>query len=472
MTALAVLGTASDVGKSVLATALCRIHADRGMDVAPYKAQNMSNNAAVTPDGGEIGRAQFVQALAARKVPHTDHNPVLLKPNTDLGSQVVVHGQVLGNKTAREWFSSTGRLRQEAFAALDRLVARHDLVVLEGAGSCAEVNLRARDYVNFDAARRADARVLLVADIDRGGVFAQVLGTLRCLAEGDRIHGVLINRFRGDPSLFEDGRAWLEREAGVPIVGVVPWFRGFRIESEDAVPLDAVRDPTARPDRARVRVAVLRLPHVANFTDVAPLLDHPQVDLHWLSRPRSLEDYDLVILPGSKNTRGDLRWLRGWELGGCRVLGLCGGYQMLGRSVSDPHGVEGDPGTDEGLGLLPVDTVLAADKRVAQVAGRWGELALEGYEIHMGVTTGGAPWLELDGRPEGAESGRVRGTYLHGLLDAPAVLQRILREARPDLDIQPRPSMRVQREAAIDALALHVRDALVPGTWERLGLFD
>ena len=472
MTALAVLGTASDVGKSVLATALCRIHSDRGLDVAPYKAQNMSNNAAVTPEGGEIGRAQFVQALAARKVPHTDHNPVLLKPNTDLGSQVVVHGQVLGNRTAREWFGATGKLREEAFRSLDRLVERHDLVVLEGAGSCAEVNLRPRDYVNFDAAQRARAKVILVADIDRGGVFAQVLGTLRCMAPGDRVDAVIINRFRGDASLFDEGRAWLEREAGVPILGVVPWYRGFRIESEDAVPLEAVRDPSTQPDPSRVRVAVIRLPHVANFTDVAPLMEHPQVDLHWLSRPRSLEDYDLVVLPGSKNTRGDLRFLQGWELGRSRVLGLCGGYQLLGRTIADPHGVEGEPGVSEGLGLLPVDTVLAASKTVRQVEGRWGDLPVEGYEIHMGETTGGRPWLDLDGTPEGAEHGPVRGTYLHGLLDSPGALLRVLSEARPDLRIQQQPSMREQREAAIHALALHVEDALIPGTWERIGLFD
>ncbi|MCP4809585.1 MAG: cobyric acid synthase [Proteobacteria bacterium] len=454
-TALAVLGTGSDVGKSVLTAAFCRIFANRGVDVAPYKAQNMSNNAFVTALGGEIGRAQLVQAVAARKVPHTDHNPVLLKPNTELGSQVVIHGQVVGDLSARGWWKEMGRLQTEAYVALDRLIARHELVVMEGAGSCAEVNLRPRDYVNFEAAHHVGAPVVLVADIDRGGVFGQVVGTLACLDERDRaaVAGVVINRFRGDVSLFQDGVGWLEEKTGVPVLGVVPWFRGFRVEDEDAVPLDAMRDPSGAADPSKVRVAVLRLPHISNFTDLQPLSERGDVELHWLTRARDLSGYDLLVLPGSKNVRRDLAWVRAeW---GSRiaafsgtVLGLCGGFQMLGESIADPHGVEGPTGTTDGLGLLELSTTLAAEKTLSQVSGDWDGVEVRGYEIHMGVTEG-ADWPVH-------RQGRVLGSYVHGLLDLPQACNRVLAAARPDVELEAGTSMDAAREDALERLAEHV----------------
>ena len=457
MSALAVLGCGSDVGKSVIAAAFCRIFADRGVNVAPYKAQNMSNNAFVTALGGEIGRAQLVQAVAARKVPHTDHNPVLLKPNTELGSQVVIHGQVVGDLSARGWWKETGRLQAEAYTALDRLMAGHELVVMEGAGSCAEVNLRPRDYVNFEAAHHADAGVVLVADIDRGGVFGQVVGTLACLDARDRarVRGVVVNRFRGDASLFTEGVTWLEERTGLPVLGVVPYFRGFRVEDEDAVPLDAIRDPAGGADPSKVRVAVLRLPHISNFTDLQPLSTRGDVELHWLTRARDLSGYDLLVLPGSKNVRADLAWVN--EVWAERisafsgvVLGLCGGFQMLGEQVEDPHGVEGSPGSTPGLGLLALSTTLAAEKTLAQVAGRWDGVPIAGYEIHMGVTQG-ADWPVH-------RRGNVVGSYVHGLLDQPEACARVLEMARPDVQLEAGVSMDAAREDAITRLAAHVAE--------------
>lgn len=469
-TALAVLGTGSDVGKSVLTAAFCRIFANQGVDVAPYKAQNMSNNAFVTALGGEIGRAQLVQAVAARKLPHTDHNPVLLKPNTELGSQVVIHGQVVGDLSAKGWWKEMGRLQREAYVALDRLLAAHELVVMEGAGSCAEVNLRSRDYVNFEAAHHAKAPVVLVADINRGGVFGQVVGTLACLDERDRaaVAGVVINRFRGDASLFDDGVTWLEDRTGVPVLGVVPWFRGFRVEDEDAVPLEAVRDPSRPADPEKVRVAVLRTPHISNFTDVQTLSERGDVELHWLTRARDLTAYDLLVLPGSKNVRRDLAWVQsefGEAIAAFRgtILGLCGGFQMLGRSIADPHGVEGEIGVSQGLGLLDLETVLAANKTLAQVEGDWDGTPVRGYEIHMGVTDGAAWPVHVEGR--------ILGSYVHGLLDLPEACNRVLATARPDVTLEAGTSMDAARDEALDRLAAHVASAVdVPKLAKILGL--
>jgi len=448
---LAVLGTGSDVGKSIVVTALCRILSNRGVRVAPFKAQNMSNNSYVTAQGGEMGRAQIVQAEAARVPPHTDMNPVLLKPCSDTGAQVVLHGRALGTREARDYFADTAVLWNEAHAALERLRRQFDLVILEGAGSCAEVNLREWDFVNFRAAHACDAPVILVADIDRGGVFAQVVGTLEVLPPEDRerVKGIVINRFRGDASLFADGIDYLQRRTGLPVLGLIPFFYHIEIESEDGMPLEALIDPPGGLDAERINIAVLRVPHISNFTDFAVLSREPSVCLHYLTRPRPLDGYDLLLLPGSKNVRADLQWLRdrGWESpvrafvkSDGRLGGICGGYQMLGQAILDPHGVEGDPGRTEGLGLLPVVTTLEREKTLARTQGVWtaNGMAVEGYEIHMGVTERPEELEPVicasDGRGEGARSrdGRLWGNYLHGLFDATPFRQAFLRDLAPD----------------------------------------
>ncbi len=463
---LCVFGTGSDVGKSWLTTGLCRVFTNVGVRVAPYKAQNMSNNAGVTPDGLEMGRAQIVQAQACRIPPHVDMNPLLLKPNTDTGAQVVALGRAVGTMEARAYFSEgmEGR-RPLVHDALNRLRTRHELIVAEGAGSCAEVNLRHRDLVNFPIAHHADAPVLLVADIHKGGVFAQVVGSLACMPpeDRDRVAGVIVNRFRGDVSLFTDGVRWLEQKTGLPVLGVVPWSMDIEIESEDGLPPHIVVDPPPPTTPDRFAVAVVRLPHIANSTDFDALARHGAV-VQYLSRPRDLSSYDLVVLPGTKNTRSDLTWLReqGWpavltDWNG-PTLGLCGGYQMLGETVDDPHGVEGPPGLSKGLGLLPVRTVLDRQKTTRWARGTVGNVAVRGYEIHVGETdVDGAPLLRLDdGRPEGAVAGGVMGTYLHGLLDGEGVIEALLGPIRPDIRWPSIPSHEAWRQSQFDALAEHL----------------
>ncbi len=483
---LAVFGTASDVGKSVVATALCRIMSDAGVRVAPYKAQNMSNNSYVTAGGGEMGRAQIVQAEAARVEPHVDMNPVLLKPAGDTVSQVVLMGKPIGNRAAADYFRDTSSLRAEARASLERLRRDYELVIMEGAGSCAEVNLRERDIVNFPAARDGDAPVLLVADIDRGGVFAQVVGTLEVLPPEDRalVKGIVINRFRGDASLFGDGIEYIEKRTGLPVVGLVPWFRHLEIDCEDGVALEELLDPTTTPDPAKLRCAVVRLPHISNFTDFAPLGRESTVDLHYLSAPRALDGYDLVLLPGTKNARADADWLArtGWArilaqyvaMGG-RVGGVCGGYQVLGKVIRDPHGIEGPPGETQCLGLLDAETELLPEKILRRVGGEWLWLGgeVEGYEIHMGVTEPGpgvmptARLTDLGGESssfdDGARSddGRVWGTYLHGLFDAPGFRRAFMRDVRPDLAPEAGDTDAAAfRDRQYDALADHFREHL------------
>lgn len=467
---LCVFGTGSDVGKSWIAAGLCRMFRQEGIAVAPYKAQNMSNNAGVTPAGLEMGRAQIVQAHAAGVVPHVDMNPLLLKPNTDIGAQVIALGKVLGTMSARAYFRGDMEHRRSlVHSALDRLRAGYDLIIAEGAGSCAEVNLRHRDLVNFPIAHHGDGRVLLVADIHKGGVFGQIVGSLACMLPEDRarVAGFIINRFRGDPTLFEDGVAWLQEHTGLPVIGVVPWTRDIQIELEDGLAPDTRIDPPPPADRSRLHAAVLRLPHMANFTDFDALARHGVV-LHYLSRPRDLSPYDVLLLPGTKNTRGDLDWLRaeGWtepiSAYGGRIIGLCGGYQMLGESISDPHGIEGEPGTTPGLGLLPLVTEMATEKTTVLVQGRLGDLPVAGYEIHVGQTVVRCPpLLMLDGtRPEGACSGRVMGTYLHGLFDAEGVVEALLGPVRPELRWPSLPGHTTWREAQLDALAAHLRGCL------------
>ena len=444
---LAVLGTGSDVGKSIVTTALCRIFADRGIRVAPYKAQNMSNNSGVTPEGLEMGRAQIVQAEAARIPPHVDMNPVLLKPTTDVGSQVVLLGKAVANTSARDYHARKTEFLSAASAALRRLRADFDLVIMEGAGSCAEVNLMDNDIVNMSMARRADAPVILVGDIHRGGIFAQMVGTLACLPENcrDLIAGFVINRFRGDISLFADGRKWIEEKTGKPVFGVLPWFSHFAIEAEDSV---AIENPTttAIETRPMPAVAVIRIPHISNFTDFDPLIGLEGLHVYFVEKPQDLSTCSAVIIPGSKNTRFDLQWLHdtGWAgrlhayaAAGGHVLGICGGYQMLGEVVRDPHGTEGRPGDTPGLALLPVETVLKAPKTTTLSEFLWEGTAGTGYEIHMGQTrlTGGVPLLEVTKRnrrtcqeTDGCMSrtGNILGTYMHGIFDTPEVTRKWL----------------------------------------------
>jgi adenosylcobyric acid synthase len=448
---LSILGTGSDVGKSIVVTALCRIFANQGLRVAPYKAQNMSNNSYVTRKGGEMGRAQVVQAEAAGVELHTNMNPVLLKPCTDTGAQVIVHGKVQNTRQARDYFADTTELFVEARKALDRLRSQYELVVMEGAGSCAEVNLRERDFVNFRMAHACDAPVILVADIDRGGVFAQIIGSLAIIPPEDRgaVKGIIINRFRGDASLFDEGISYIKAQTGLPVLGLIPYFYHIEIDSEDGMPLDVQIDPPGGPQSGQVNIAVICFPHISNFTDFNPLSRDPAVGLHYLTRPRSLQGYDLLLLPGTKNVRADKEWMSqlGWDEAlhafaaeGGQIGGVCGGYQMLGKSILDPEGIEGKPGQTHGLNLLPLTTTLAKDKILTRTEGLWcsNSAKVEGYEIHMGLTTSSAdlePVLKKsDGSMDGGrtEDGQIWGTYLHGLFDNNAFRQTFLKELAPD----------------------------------------
>jgi adenosylcobyric acid synthase len=429
MRAVMVQGTGSDVGKSLIVAGLCRIARRRGLSVAPFKPQNMSNNAAVTVDGGEIGRAQALQARAAGIDPVVDMNPVLLKPESETGAQVILHGRRLTSAEARDYAALKPQLMVGVMESFARLKTGHDLVIVEGAGSPAEVNLRAGDIANMGFARAADVPVVLVGDIDRGGVIAQIVGTQAVLEAGDAamVAGFIINRFRGDVRLFDDGYRYLEARTGWRGFGVVPWFHdAWRLPAEDAVGL------VGGPHRGGVKVVVLAYPRIANFDDLDPLKAEPGVDLVMLRPGQPIPgDAAAVILPGSKATVADLLFLRaqGWDVDlqahrrRCgRVLGLCGGYQMLGHVIADPEGIEGGQGAVAGLGLLDVETRLGREKRLALVAGTHMDsgAALRGYEIHLGVTEGQdclRPFARIDGRLEGAVSadGLVAGTYLHGL---------------------------------------------------------
>ena len=431
MPALMIQGTGSNVGKSLLVAGLCRAARARGLIVAPFKPQNMSNNAAVTADGGEIGRAQALQALACGRAPHTDMNPVLLKPETDTGAQVVVQGRRLATCRARDYASLKPSLMAPVLESFHRLAASADLVIVEGAGSPAEVNLRANDIANMGFAAAADVPVILAGDIDRGGVIAQIVGTKAVLAPEDaaRIAGFLVNRFRGDPSLFDDGYAMIGRLTGWPGFGVLPFFpEAARLPAEDALDL-----PPPRAAGGRLRVACLALSRLAHVDDLDPLAAEPGLAVEMIRPGQPIPgDAALVILPGTKSTRGDLAFLRaqGWDIDllahrrrGGHVLGICGGYQMLGQSVADPEGIEGPPGETPGLGLLDVRTVMRGDKTLREVGARHAATgrALRGYEIHIGRTEGpdrARPFAEILGEgPEGAVSpdGRVAGSYLHGL---------------------------------------------------------
>ncbi|MCR6629542.1 MAG: cobyric acid synthase [Magnetospirillum sp.] len=422
-------GTGSDVGKSLLVAGLCRAYAGRGLAVRPFKPQNMSNNAAVTADGGEIGRAQALQARACGIAPVADMNPVLLKPQSDVGAQVVVQGKVLTNAGARDYYRLKPGLLPKVLESFHRLGRGADLVLVEGAGSAAEVNLRAADIANMGFAEAADVPVVLVGDIDRGGVLASIVGTWQLLPEAERarLKGYVINKFRGDPGLFAPALDIIGAQTGLPCLGVVPWFaEAARLPAEDAASL------RPKDGGGAFHVAVPQLSRIANFDDFDPLAAEADVRLSMVPAGLPLPaDADLVVLPGSKATIADLAFLRaqGWDIDilaharrGGRVLGICAGYQMLGNSVADPLGVEGPAGgVAAGLGLLDVDTVMAGDKVLVEVAGSDGAgRPVRGYEMHMGRTDGpdcARPLLTLAGQPDGATSrdGRVTGCYLHGL---------------------------------------------------------
>ena len=434
-----VQGTMSGAGKSLLCAALCRIFAQDGYRVAPFKSQNMALNSYVTRDGLEMGRAQAVQAQAAGAEPDVRMNPVLLKPSSDTGSQVIVLGEVRGHMSAAEYFRYKRQLFPEVLAAYDSLAAEHDVIVIEGAGSPAEINLRADDIVNMGLALRVGAPVLLAGDIDRGGVFAQLYGTVALLQpeERERIAGLVINKFRGDLEILRPGLSLLEEKTGKRVLGVVPYLK-VDVDDEDSLAPRLGREDVHKP----LDAAVIRLPRISNFTDFAPLEEHPQIGVRYVDDPRKLGSPDLVVLPGTKSTGGDLLWLRqnGLEAAilklaaaGTPVLGVCGGYQMLGEAVHDRSGVEhGAGGSIRGMGLLPVETTFLPEKTRTRVRGETasGPLAgagLEGYEIHMGSTqVRGEPFCRLeDGREDGCVRGSVWGTYLHGLFDSGELTQKL-----------------------------------------------
>ncbi len=465
--ALMIQGAGSDVGKSLIVAGLARIAKRRGLRVLPFKPQNMSNNAGVTVDGGEIGRAQLLQALAAGVEPHTDMNPVLLKPETDLGAQVIVQGKRVATLRARDYAAMKPSLMAPVLESFERLKRRADLVLVEGAGSPAEVNLRESDIANMGFARRADLSVVLVGDIDRGGVIAQLVGIKAVLDSDDAalIKGFIINKFRGDVSLFDGGYRLIEKKTGWRGFGVLPFFaRASELPAEDALGLSEARKTGKR------KIAFLGLSRIANFDDLDPLKLEPNVDLIMVRPGEAIPgDCALVIVPGSKSTRGDLAFLRaqGWDIDiiahhrrGGHVLGLCGGYQMLGKSVADPEGIEGAPGETPGLGLLDVSTVMTPQKTLTRASASHVATGapIEAYEIHIGRTEGldrARPFAMLNGGAEGAASpdGRVQGSYLHGLFASDAFRKAFLAQ----LDISAADQQYGQRvQDALDALADHI----------------
>ena len=476
-----VQGTMSGAGKSLLCAALCRIFAQDGYRVAPFKSQNMALNSFVTRDGLEMGRAQVVQAQAAGVEPDVRMNPILLKPSSDTGSQVIVGGEVRGQMSAAAYFRMKRQLIPEILAAFDSLSEEADIVVIEGAGSPAEINLKADDIVNMGLAKLVDAPVLLAGDIDRGGVFAQLYGTVALLEpeERARIAGLVINKFRGDVDILRPGLAMLEEKTGLPVLGVVPYLH-VEIEDEDSLSERLNARDAVKP----LDVAVIRLPHISNFTDFIPLEQHELLGVRYVQRARELGAPDLVILPGTKNTMEDLLWLRqsGLEAAVRRlaqaqtpVLGVCGGYQMLGQTLDDPAGTEsGKPLSLAGLGLLPTRTTFDAQKRRTQVravalGAPFAGARMTGYEIHNGRTTvNGEPFCRLaDGTPEGCVCPNVFGTYLHGLFDSGELTQALVKLLCARKGISPketRPtSMAEYRQAQFDLLADGVRKALDMG---------
>ena len=437
-------GCTSDAGKSTVGAGLCRILKRRGIKVAPFKPQNMALNSAVTLDGGEIGRAQAVQAQACGLEPHTDMNPVLLKPNSDTGAQVIIHGKALQDMNAIDFHQYKTVAMSAVLESHARLVEQYDLIVVEGAGSPAEINLRDRDIANMGFAEAVDCPVVLVADIDRGGVFAHLVGTLDLLSpsEQDRTVGFIINRFRGDISLLQNGLDWLEQETGKPVFGVMNYLHGLHLEAEDAINrhIDVVEN-----DNETIKVVVPVLSRISNHTDFDVLRLHPGIDFEYIGPGDRIPPADLIILPGTKSVRSDLQFLhdQGWDdaiqrhcrFGG-KLLGICGGLQMLGKVIHDPLGIESKPGSSSGYGFLDFETTLQPEKQLTRVAGRltFSNAAVSGYEIHAGVSAGVAlqrPFASVDGRDEGviSEDSQIAGTYMHGVFDKAEGRDAILRWA-------------------------------------------
>ena len=433
MTALMFQGTGSNVGKSLLVAGLCRAMRNRGLSVAPFKPQNMSNNAAVTSDGGEIGRAQALQALACGLVPHTDMNPILLKPETETGAQVIIQGKRHSHQKARDYAQLKPQLMAPVLESFERLKAQYDIVLVEGAGSPAEVNLRKNDIANMGFALAADVPVFLIGDIDRGGIIAQIVGTHTVLSEADKaqITGFIVNKFRGDVRLFDDGYQMIRDYTRWSGFGVLPYFdEAWRLPAEDAQDIASSRNSAS--SKTNIKIVCLCLSRMANFDDLDPLAQEATVDLIMLRAGQPIPgDADLVLIPGSKSTRGDLAFLRaqGWDVDlvahhrrGGRILGICGGYQMLGRQISDRDGIEGPAGDTEGLGFLDIETHMTGDKTLTDVSARHAKTGQDftGYEIHIGRTDGAdctRPFAFVGDRPDGAISadGRVHGSYLHGM---------------------------------------------------------
>ena len=459
-------GTGSDVGKSIVAAAFCRIFKQDGYNPAPFKAQNMALNSYATPDGLEIGRAQAVQAEAAGIPCHTDMNPLLLKPNSDHTSQVVLHGKPIGNKDAYDyWRKRNERLevrneridfRSEVHAAFDRLASRYNPIVMEGAGSIAEINLKDRDLVNMSMAQHAKADVILVGDIDRGGVFASVYGSIMLQSPEDRkrIKGIIINKFRGDMRLFDEGRRMLEEICSIPVLGVIPYYKDIYIDEEDSVALEQKRKQLAED---KVNVAVVLLRHISNYTDFNTLERDPRVNLFYTNNTKDIEQADIIILPGTKSTLDDLLELR---RNGCAqaiqrahrdgklVIGICGGYQMLGQTVNDPDGIEGSINSLPGLGLLPINTTMTTEKTTKQVTFEFNGQTCQGYEIHQGVSNTDEAILQTD---------HCIGTYIHGFLDNAPVIEHLLSRFAVQRSPQDTLNYATFKDQQYDKLAAHVR---------------
>lgn len=480
-----VQGTTSDAGKSTLVAALCRWLVRQGVAVAPFKPQNMALNSAVTKDGGEIGRAQAVQAQAARLDPHTDMNPVLLKPNSDTGAQVIIHGRAIGNMEALEYHSYKSTARAAVLESHQRLSEHYPVIVVEGAGSPAEINLREGDIANMGFAEAVDCPVILIADIDKGGVFAHLIGTLALLSESEqaRVVGFVINRFRGDLALLQPGLDWLEARTGKPVIGVLPYLHGLHLEAEDAVPPSPQPSPiNVGGSLNKLRVVVPVLPHISNHTDFDPLRLHPQIDFSYVPITEPIPPADLIILPGSKSVCRDLASLRsaGWDVAiqrhlryGGKLIGICGGLQMLGQAIHDPLGLEGETGSSAGLGFLELETTLAAEKQLRNVRGTLNleGAAVAGYEIHVGISSGAAlnhPALQLEHGADGAisEDGQILATYLHGLFESTPATDALLRWA--GLKNVQTPDYQARREADIDRLADAVEEHLDGAQLRRL----
>jgi adenosylcobyric acid synthase len=449
---IAFLGTGSDVGKSIIAAAFCRSLADRGIKVAPFKAQNMSNNSGITPEGLEMGRAQIVQAEASKIVPRVDMNPVLLKPTDEKGSQVVLNGLVHNNQSAMDYHKTKDFYFSQACDAFDRLNKNYECIVLEGAGSCAEVNLMHSDIVNFRMAEYANADVILIADIHRGGVFAQIIGTLQCLPKKyrDMIKGFIINRFRGDIKLFKDGIRWIEDKTQKKVFGIMPWYSHFRIDAEDSVEIENTT-PISSMDKNKPAIGVIKLPHISNFTDIHSVSEIEEIQTLFIDSPNDLSIFKAIIIPGSKNTRADMEWLKNQGLAkkikdyansGGHILGICGGYQVLGKSIEDPDGHEGLPGKTQGLSLLDVNTIIVYPKVTTTTSFSWGHARGSGYEIHMGNTkiNSGKPLFQINSmnnkeingvanNQDGciSNNGKIIGTYIHGLFDSKEILLKWLK---------------------------------------------